>query len=50
MDNIYDSEKEARTKLDSLEETQMKTHHTYLDIISFDGNVQEELTKLGVIY
>ncbi len=50
MDSIFSDKAEAQAKLAQIEKTQLKAHHTFLDIVSFEGNAEEELPKLGIIF
>ena len=49
MDSIFSDIAEAHAKLAQIEETQLKAHHTFLDIVSFEGKAEDELPKLGII-
>ena len=48
--HIFDSEIDARERLRELEATQLKQHHTYLDVVAFNGKAHEELPKLGILF
>ncbi|MEL7258434.1 MAG: hypothetical protein AAFN80_11425 [Pseudomonadota bacterium] len=49
MKNVFETEEEALARLAEIEATQQKLHHTFLDVVEFEGKVHEALPKKGIL-
>ncbi len=48
--NDFATLKEAEARISEIEASHLKAHHTYLDILPYDGDREEALRIAGVLY
>lgn len=44
----FATQAEAQARIDMIEAGQLKTHHTYLDIVAYDGPLGPAMQALGI--
>ncbi|WP_411889312.1 hypothetical protein [Yoonia sp. SDW83-1] len=46
--NVFVSAAEAAARVAAIEQGQLKQHHTYLDVVAFDGPLAEAMAAKGI--
>ncbi len=48
--NDFATEADAEARIAAIEGKQIMPHHTYLDILGYDGGLQDALLRKGILF